>query len=273
MSMVKFVAFDVDGTLRDRSYMPDSTREAVRRLRQAGVELALCTGRSEYEIAGLREELGIDWAITCNGAHVAYQGSTVFGTAFDDARVQRWLETSRSARHSLLLYGSQGMYWSGEDDSYFRRAQQEIGFLEPLPLHEEPQLPAVYQAIVFCTEAEERAYTAVSGGASGTDATDATDAKGGSLYTHRWRPWAVDLNPQGVHKAAGLALLLEHLGVRREETAAFGDGLNDLELLSSVGIGIAMGNGCDELKAVATHVTKPLAEDGIAYAVERWLLR
>jgi HAD superfamily hydrolase (TIGR01484 family) len=88
--MIKLVAFDVDGTLRDRDFLPESTREALKQLKEQGIALALCTGRSEYEMASLREELGIDWAITCNGSHIGYRGTTIFGTAFPADTVVDW---------------------------------------------------------------------------------------------------------------------------------------------------------------------------------------
>ncbi|MEK8126878.1 Cof-type HAD-IIB family hydrolase [Paenibacillus filicis] len=258
--MVKLAAFDVDGTLRDRDYLPESTRVALQRLKENGVILVLCTGRSEYEMSSLREELGMDWAITCNGSHIGYQGKTAFGTPFPQETVRDWLSEAGRSNHGLLLYGAEGMYTNRAEDPLFLRAREEIGFLEPILLDlsgGEASLPEVYQSIVFCEEHEEHLYT----GGSSHD-----------FYIHRWRPWAVDLNPSGMNKAIGLRRLLEHLQIAPEDAAAFGDGLNDMELLASVGTGIAMGNGIDELKAVARHVTRPMREDGIAYAVDTWLL-
>jgi hydroxymethylpyrimidine pyrophosphatase-like HAD family hydrolase len=75
-----------------------------------------------------------------------------------------------------------------------------------------------------------------------------------------------------MNKALGLKKLLDHLNLKPEEAAAFGDGLNDLELIESVGTGIAMGNAVDELKGKARYVTRSLHEGGIAFAVEKWIL-
>lgn len=252
--MIKLAAFDVDGTLRDRSFLPESTKEALRLLREKGVALAICTGRSEYELAPLREELGIDWAVTCNGAHVGHQGRTVVGNPFPAALVRGWLEHAERAGHELLLYGAEKMFLNRHDAPRFLRAREEIGFMEPAVVRpgDWDRLPHIYQAIVFCEEAEQAGYTSLSEEA---------------LYTHRWRTWAVDLNPAGMNKAVGLRRLLEHLGLKPDEAAAFGDGLNDMEMMQLVGHAVVMGNGCDELKAVATFVTKPLRDDGVAHAV------
>jgi Cof subfamily protein (haloacid dehalogenase superfamily) len=253
--MIRLAAFDVDGTLRDREYLPESTKSSLRRLQEQGVVLALCTGRSEYEIAALREELGIDWAITCNGSHIGFQGKTHYGNAFEQSTVQRWLQEANRKQHALLLYGADQMYSNLPDHALFRQAQQEIGFLEPVGLEKLQESAPIYQCIVFCSEEEEAAYT-------GTEREH--------YYIHRWRPWAVDFNPNGMNKALGLRRLLEHLEIHPSETAAFGDGLNDLEMLEFVGYGVAMGNAGPELKSRARYITRTLDEHGIAHAVDQW---
>ncbi|UQZ85839.1 Putative bifunctional phosphatase/peptidyl-prolyl cis-trans isomerase [Paenibacillus konkukensis] len=255
--MIKLVAFDVDGTLRDRDYLPDSTRAALQKLKERGVALALCTGRSEYEMESLRKELGIDWAITCNGSHIGYRGKTVFGSAFPKDTVRRWLEEAERLKHTFLLYGSELMFMNREEDPHFRQSQREIGFMEPVTLPSPEEVPDIYQCIVFCEEHEEGVYT---GG------------RKDAYYIHRWRPWAVDINPTGMNKAVGLRKLMDHLGLQPEEVAAFGDGHNDFEMIELAGSGIAMGNGSDELKAKARYVTRTLQDGGIAYAVDQWIL-
>ncbi|SDC05090.1 hypothetical protein SAMN02799630_02539 [Paenibacillus sp. UNCCL117] len=258
--MIKLAAFDVDGTLRDREYLPESTRLAIRRLKDHGIIPVLCTGRSEFEMASLRQELDMDWAITCNGSHIGHQGKTVFGTPFERARVRAWLEEAERSNHALLLYGAEAMYTNRAGDPLFLQAREEIGFMEPQLLDlsvGDEALPDVYQSIIFCEELHENLYTC---------------GQAQDYYIHRWRPWAVDLNPSGMNKAVGLRKLLEHLSIAPEEAAAFGDGLNDMELLASVGTGIAMGNAIGELKDIARHVTRTLDEDGIAYAVDTWIL-
>lgn len=255
--MIKLVAFDVDGTLRDNEVLPASTVEAIRTLKERGVALTLCTGRSDYEMTSLRETLGIEWAITCNGSHVAHNGKTVYGQAFAKETIQRWLEIAELRNQAILMYGEAGMYINRENDPSFLQAQKEIGLLEPTLLKVGEPTPDMYQCIVFCTEEEESAYV-------GDRRED--------YYIHRWRTWAVDFNPKGMNKSVGLLQLIEHLGLNKDEVAVFGDGKNDIEMFECAGMGIAMGNGIDEVKRIARHVTKSLHEDGIHYAVHKWIL-
>ena len=64
-------------------------------------------------------------------------------------------------------------------------------------------------------------------------------------------------------------MLVEHVGLKREDSYAFGDGINDLEMLTLVGHGVAMGNADPRVKAIADHVTEDVLEDGLAIAFER----
>lgn len=254
---IRLAVFDVDGTLRDRDGMPESAREALWKLKKEGISIALATGRSEYEMRAFMEELEIDWAITCNGSHVGYRGKTIISAAFPHSVVQQWVETAERLGHELLLFGAEGMFLNRGDAPLFRKAQQEIGMMEPLIFRSADDLPAIYLCNVFCTPEEEEAYK---------------EAAADGVYVHRWSPCAVDFCPFGTNKAAGLSKLLEYLKIKPGEVAAFGDSSNDLEMMELVGTAIVMGNGTDELKKKATHVTKPLHDGGIAYAVDRWIL-
>lgn len=75
-----------------------------------------------------------------------------------------------------------------------------------------------------------------------------------------------DVIPAHLSKAYGLELLLEHWGIRREESAAIGDSMNDFEMIQAAGIGIAMGNGIPALKEAADYVTSDISEDGLKNA-------
>ncbi|MEQ7009123.1 HAD family hydrolase [Actinopolymorpha sp. B17G11] len=91
----------------------------------------------------------------------------------------------------------------------------------------------------------------------------------GVAYYIGFTAW-LDLAPEGVSKATGLAKVAERLGVRREDVLAIGDGTNDVEMLRWAGRGVAMGNAATEALAAADHVTAPLDEDGVAVELRRW---
>ena len=94
---------------------------------------------------------------------------------------------------------------------------------------------------------------------------------GEALYITKSLPMFCEIAHPGVNKGTALAFLAGHLGIPREETVAIGDGLNDLEMIQWAGLGIAMGNAPQEVKAAAGWVTGPFQEDGAAGALERIL--
>ena len=88
----------------------------------------------------------------------------------------------------------------------------------------------------------------------------------------RWIDKFMDINIKGIDKSVAAAKVMEYYGLTMAEAMAFGDGGNDLPLVRDVGVGIAMDNGCDELKAVADYVTASVDDDGVAKALEHYNL-
>ena len=106
-----------------------------------------------------------------------------------------------------------------------------------------------------------------------------------ALDTHKWdiifsdhnmprfnSTEALEIVPTGVNKAAGLARVAEILGIPREETIAIGDGENDISMLRWAGLGIAMANAPENVKAAADVIAPACDEDGAAWAMEKYLL-
>ena len=84
---------------------------------------------------------------------------------------------------------------------------------------------------------------------------------------------AVDLLPFGGGKCGGIERTLEYFGMKAEEAAAVGDGKNDVSMLAYVGVGVAMGNGCEEAKRAADFVVERIELEGLLEAVEGILRR
>ena len=88
-----------------------------------------------------------------------------------------------------------------------------------------------------------------------------------SLRTTRWHRYGMDILARNGSKARGIGAALNKLGLTMNDAMAFGDGLNDMEMLHAVGFGVAMGNAHPALKAVADHICPPAGEDGIWHAL------
>lgn len=109
----------------------------------------------------------------------------------------------------------------------------------------------IFQLLLFCQDEEEKAYAAFP-----------------EFDLVRWHELSTDVLPHGGSKAEGIKKVIERLPFDIGDTYAFGDGLNDLQMIEYVGTVVAMGNAVPELKEIADFVTKPVDEDGIAYAVK-----
>ncbi len=101
--------------------------------------------------------------------------------------------------------------------------------------------------------------------------------KGRLNYTRTWTPaWPelgfVNITTLGVSKGKAMEALAFHLNIRTDEVMAIGDGSNDITLLSTAGLGVAMQNAPDELKTVADHITADVEQNGVALAIQKFLL-
>lgn len=91
------------------------------------------------------------------------------------------------------------------------------------------------------------------------------------IHIYRSRPTYLELAPKEISKASALALVLKKkYGIQMNDVIAFGDNYNDIDLLQSVGLGIAVGNAKPEVKAVAKEITLPNVEDGVAISIEKY---
>lgn len=95
----------------------------------------------------------------------------------------------------------------------------------------------------------------------------------GLLDVYKSAPYFLEIMPFGVSKGSMLPLLLEKLGVNKDELIAFGDNYNDMTMIGYVGFGVAMSNGEEEVKKIANYVCESNDDDGIAKTLEKFVLK
>ena len=88
----------------------------------------------------------------------------------------------------------------------------------------------------------------------------------------RSTPYFLEFLNKEVNKGTGVKLLADHLGVKQEEVMTFGDAENDLDMIVYAGMGVAMANGFEEVKEAANYITDSNEEDGVAKAIEKFVL-
>ncbi len=248
----KIVFFDIDGTLLDDDkQLPPSTYEAVQELKKQGVYVAIATGRAPFMFEWLRKELDIQSFVSFNGQYVVFEGEVIYNQPLDREQLRALKQMAHDHDHPLIFMDADTMRASVADHPYIHESMGSLKFTHPPHDETYDERNDIYQALLFCKPEEEQPYI----------------TSFPTFHFVRWHAVSTDVLPYGGSKAEGIKKMIEQLGIARENVYAFGDGLNDTEMLRFVGTGVAMGNGHEEAKKVADFITKPVDEDGILFGL------
>lgn len=253
MHAPKIVFFDIDDTLY-RKYtdtLRPSVGEALRALKARGILTAIATGRPPAaipsKVKNLIAEAGIDMLVTINGQYIEFQGQTLQHYPMNIADGEQLCSLLDAENITYAFVNNKEISVSKETD-WAVEALSKI-----LPEHkvnrEYYRNNNVYQMLAFYpADQDEKINAAV--GALG-------------FKTARWHENAVDILHRDGSKARGITQAIAKLGIEMKDVMAFGDNFNDVEMLQTVGFGVAMGNGEDAAKAVAKYVCPSVDDDGV----------
>ena len=251
--MIKAAFFDVDGTLlshvtRD---VPNSARESLAVLKAKGIKTYLCTGRhaAELDLLPVRD-ISFDGYITLNGHLCLDQNrQMLFGLPFPEDTTDALIRIFQEHRIPLVLVEESGLTLNFVNDTVIR-AQKAIS--TPVPDIAPYDGKPIFQATTFVSREEDDRIRSILPP---------------NCHAARWNDHGVDLILNGGGKVVGIRYVIEREGILPEECIAFGDAENDMDMLAYCGIGVAMGNAQDKVKAIADHVTTDIDEDGIKNAL------
>ncbi|MBG9450116.1 hydrolase Cof [Cytobacillus firmus] len=248
--MKKIVFFDIDGTLLDHEKnLPDSTKEAIEKLKKNGTFVAIATGRAPFMYENLRSELDIDSFVSFNGQYVVFENEPIYRNPLKTAEIEKLYRHAQSNGHPLVFMNEKTMKASVTHHPFIEESMGSLKFTHPEEDREFYSSRELYQSLLFCEEKDEEKYIS------------------SSAYPDfgfiRWHPYSVDVLPAGGSKAEGIKQMIKRLGFDLKDVYAFGDGLNDIEMLNAVGTGIAMGNAEEVVKKAADHVTSGVDQEGI----------
>lgn len=250
----KIIFFDIDDTLYIKydNYIPDSTKVALKALKDQGIIVAIATGRGMCVfppcINDLIDEVGIDLFVTINGQYNEFKGELLTHFPLNSRQIQ---DTTHYLKTNQIAHGymTKDEIVAFDENQYMKNALQSLHI--PYRVADDFDFATpIYQILAFY-ENNENASTALQ------------DGLNDDLKTVRWHISGVDILDKYGSKARGIQAVLDALGLGMADAWAFGDGLNDIEMLSSVGFGVAMGNAHPDLKAVADYVCPKHIEDGI----------
>jgi Cof subfamily protein (haloacid dehalogenase superfamily) len=265
----KAVFLDVDGTLlNDRGLVPDSAVTAVKQARANGHLLFLCTGRSLAELWGEIMDIGFDGVIAAAGGYVEVGGQVLVHQNVPIDQVRRVMGFFDARGINYFLEANSGLYGSATIKAQMREllyggvtdenvlAELERGFapfIDHLIVGQDMLREDINKISFLSSDVPFEVIRAEF--ADSFDVIPAT--------VPQFEPNSGELAIAGVHKAGAIEVLLEHLGISVEDTMAYGDGHNDLEMLAYVNVGVAMGNAHQRVKDVADDITGSPDEDGI----------
>lgn len=245
------IFFDIDGTLRDvgTGAVPRSTQRALHRLRECGYYLGVSTGRAIHEIEQDIMQL-VDWdAFICNNGQVVYtrDAGKIYEQLIPEDAVAACLEVSAKAGSPLDLVDEHSRaFLTAPANRYVKEAFQffNLPINQVKPYRGEKILAAMVFGPPHHSYAEYRAIPGLS------------VLPGISTYA--------DICPSNVSKHTGIAAVMERNNL--EDYIAFGDALNDLEMLENAKLSVALGNSHPQVADMATYHTSAVLDDGIERA-------
>lgn len=248
----KAAFFDLDGTLAVHNLPPaPEDADAIRRFREAGHLAFLCTGRSSGFIYPSVLDIGFDGVVASAGAHVTLGGKILYRRTVAPEVLRRMIVDCRQTGCICVFEGEQGMYIINEE----KYPQLAKSFS---PVRTPEDFETVYAGHVI------NKFTLYS------SLTTGMRAWMDDLFSLIQHPDYLEVVPKGCSKSDGIRRVIEAAGIRRKDVLAVGDSTNDLDMLRYAGIGAAMGNASDEVKAAADWVTGTLAQHGAAQALLRF---
>jgi Cof subfamily protein (haloacid dehalogenase superfamily) len=264
--LIELVALDVDGTLVGRDLkISDAVRKSIAAMKAAGVAGCLVTGRMYRATLPFARELGFDTPLIC------YQGAAIIDPASDEVLehsalsnevVRELIDAAEQDDMHLQLY---------RNDEYYCEARNRFSDLyASLSMTQPVVVPSLREA--FAYSPSTKGVVVADAPVAEKYADKLRKRLAGRAYVTRSLPEFVEVLDPKVDKGAALRFVAARLGIALEQTAAIGDSWNDAPLLQAAGLGIAMGSAPPELRALADAVVGDVEHDGVAEALQRYVL-
>lgn len=266
----KLLVLDVDGTLlNNENEISKRTLSTLIKAQHTGVRIVLASGRPTSGILPFAKALELDhfdgFILSYNGSKVikADSGEVLFERRINPEQIPYLEKKARKNDFSIFTYHDDYLLTNNADNIHVRRE----AWLNHLRIMEEPEFSIAIDfapcKCVLVSDDEEALHGLES---------HWKRRLAGVLDVFPSEPYFLEVVPFGIDKANTLGVLMEQLGVTRDEVIAIGDGVADVTMLQQAGVGVAMGHAQDSVKICADYVTASNEEDGVAQAVEKLIL-
>lgn len=269
--MIKLIALDMDGTLlNDKKELMQPQIDAIHKAVEAGVIVVLCTGRPLVGVKPFVKQLGFDteneYIIVNNGCstHSTKDWSLLDWEELTTADIDYLNTFTNSDEVQISLFDEEDYFVLAEKAN--ARVELDAGLvgMTPQPID-----------LLEAKSGKHRFFEAMFVGEK--EAIDVFEELHNPILSKRYstvrsQDYLLEILPDGASKASGLKKLADHLGILPEEIMAVGDANNDLEMIEFAGLGIAMGNANEQVKAIAQDITDTNENDGVAKAIDKHIL-
>ena len=256
--MVEAVFFDIDGTLisNETHEAVESTIKALNLLRKKGIKLFISTGRAKAMLNDVID-FEFDGYITLNGQYCYDRsGKVIYEGTIEKEDLVPMLEYINKENIACYFVEDNEVYCNFRNEDMINLENAIKVFKLPAKDIIIDSNTKIYQISPCVTEEQEKALVDMMPHTKST----------------RWHSRCIDLFPIGGTKLNGIQKMCEYYGFDIANTMAFGDSDNDVEMLSGVGLSVAMGDGKDCAKEAADYITDDVAKDGIYKALKHFEL-
>lgn len=274
MSEIRLVALDLDGTVfNDEKQISPRTLKAIRAALDKEVDVLPATGRTVDGVPRQFLEIpGVRYALTSNGASVVdlQTGERLVSLTFDPAMAEKAFDVVQpfGGLLSVFIHGVSYTAVSPTGDGlevvpanlreYFRTTRNMVPDMHRM-MEEHPTEIEKF-SILYATEAQrDAAWQAVAAACPTLEIASSIERN-------------MEINAPGVSKGPGLMALARHLGLAPAQVMAVGDSGNDRTMVQLAGLGVAMGNATEDIRRVADAITADNNHDGVAEAIEKYVL-
>ncbi|MDC3413478.1 Cof-type HAD-IIB family hydrolase [Terrihalobacillus insolitus] len=240
---IELIALDMDGTLlNSKEEVSAANRQAINKVRERGVEVVLSTGRHIMTSREYAKELNLSsYLITVNGSEIwTTKGELIDRQLIDLDSIKKLVELNEKYQTIAWITSAENV-WRGK-----------------LPADLESHK---WLKFGFNTDNQEMKDRILE---------ELQDNE--FLELSNSSPTNIEINAVGINKARALEKVCSRMGITLDKVMAMGDSLNDIKMIEEAGLGIAMGNAQEKVKEAADWVTNTNEEDGVARAIEHWLL-
>lgn len=255
--MIKAVFFDIDGTLVsfNTHQIPESTMFALNALRQKGIKIFIATGRSLNQMKRQEQLPAFDGYILLNGNYcMTDKGEVIFRNNIPSKDLEQLSEFHKTHPFPVEFVYEDYETMTEQNESVEQLWANVNIPVPPVVSMQDSSINGVFQLGIFLSPEEETKANII-------------ERFMPNCESMRWCDGFFDVIPKGSKKSGGMDKFISHFGIKLEETMAFGDGGNDIDMIKHAGIGVAMGNARDEVKAAADYVTTSVDDNGILNAL------